>query len=117
MISTAKVLGDALQVMRERGWCVNEFEDYKGRLCAQGAVTVALGKLEPKKTYLYWSTHDRDFDAAMEALVRQIPGDFKVADDLVPGAHNVVATYNNTRRHFEEIEKWFEAAATEEALV
>lgn len=38
-----RVLMKAAEIIRERGWCQNRFEDSAGRVCAMGALKVAAG--------------------------------------------------------------------------
>lgn len=39
----AQVLRRAVEIIDERGWCQGEYEDGAGRVCARGAIHVAIG--------------------------------------------------------------------------
>lgn len=46
-MDTVEILERAIVVLDERGWCRNTFVDGKGRVCALGAIHVAMGKSSP----------------------------------------------------------------------
>jgi hypothetical protein len=75
----ANLVAKARGLLIERGWCQNDAEDKKGRLCAVGSINVAAGvqvngdlSLNSKSEWVRWSgAHDIVRDALR--LLRELP--------------------------------------------
>lgn len=94
MKKTGDVIMEALNYMREHGWCKNILEDDQGRVCALGALNKVMT--------------DREIYPEFGALSTCLPEDFE------PDIITRFVDYNNSRQDFSEIEEWFEKAAANE---
>lgn len=102
MRTAQEVVALALGVIQERGWRQGVVEDHVGRVCARGAINVALTGNAKK-----WGAHQERM-AVEEVLIRHIPEDFPV--------RHVVAFNNSPDTTIGDIEQWFEKAAADERV-
>ncbi len=112
---TGAVILQALNVLRQDGWCIGARTNASGNHCAIGAFDILFGK----------SLKSNDFDdfehPAIMRLARMVPKNIAVPDyvDTPPRGYPIsldavahrITTYNNSRASFTEIEDWFERAA------
>jgi hypothetical protein len=85
-------------------WCIGNFEDNRGRMCAQGAV---IRQMHPE-----WTGEN---DEAWEYVYGDCGPVVGVLYDNMPEGGSEydyfdVGSYNNSRNSFAEIREWFERA-------
>lgn len=115
MSEIGNVIMSALDAMEGgKKWCVGQFEDKDGAMCATGAVNHALGLSNTRGIH----QGNPRWEAAMTALAAHIPGSRLSArySSLILSKQCDVADYNNTRRSFDQVREWFEKTALDEGV-
>lgn len=111
--AVAQYIEDSLESLRKDGWTTDQLVDEKGARCAMGAL------YDTQREFFFASVTPRSvlsidgprakgnmeiINAATKALMKAIPVD----------GETCIATYNNSRTDFAEIEVWFKQAAANE---
>lgn len=111
----------AVEEFDEHGWTTGTNVDFKGRMCAVGAVCKALCG-SPMGMGLYKTPGKLDqFREVAEALAAHVPEDFKVRSTRTRTgyewrAEQHVVEYNNSRNSYDEIREWFMKTALDEGV-